>query len=271
LEPSTKDPVEKLLEEFLHQQKEFLQGDPPLLHYIVRYKDGISTSFPTRFSDFIERSELTRMHSSETGRSFNYRSERNFPLDKLIGDLMKVPGAREKHGDLLWTLMIYSDNGILPKRQMGGQEDVYHSGAPSHSASSPLEVPSQFSLSSFDRNSYLSGTPSHPASSSSVGSSSRPSTPYPSFTKGPITTSRRKCFVATAAYGYELSPEVIILRQFRDKFLIKHRMGSVLVNLYDRYGPLLATKVERHSTLKKMVRVSLRPIVYFCKVVCLRN
>ncbi|MCJ7541261.1 MAG: S8 family serine peptidase, partial [Desulfobacterales bacterium] len=69
------------------------------------------------------------------------------------------------------------------------------------------------------------------------------------------------CFIATAAYGSYTAPYVQILREMRDRFLIKSSIGKSLVSLYYKYSPPLADFIADHDNLKMFVRLSLLPLV----------
>jgi PKD repeat protein len=73
------------------------------------------------------------------------------------------------------------------------------------------------------------------------------------------------CFIATAAYGSYLEPEVMVLRSFRDNVLLTNPIGASFVDLYYRVSPPVADFIARHETLKVAVRYSLTPIVYGLK------
>ena len=66
----------------------------------------------------------------------------------------------------------------------------------------------------------------------------------------------KPCFIATAAYGSPLAPQLHTLRRFRDKYL-----SDKIVNGYYRVSPPIANAIAKHDTLKAFVRVILKPIV----------
>jgi hypothetical protein len=70
------------------------------------------------------------------------------------------------------------------------------------------------------------------------------------------------CFIATAAFGSKMEPRVVILRDFRDRYLLNNRSGQAVVSFYYRFSPPLAIYIEEHDTLKACVRVGLMPLIW---------
>jgi hypothetical protein len=71
------------------------------------------------------------------------------------------------------------------------------------------------------------------------------------------------CFVATAAYGSQMAPQVEIFRQFRDRFLYDSSMGIKFVRSYYKYGPKFARMIARSEFLRAVARVALLPALAF--------
>ncbi len=69
------------------------------------------------------------------------------------------------------------------------------------------------------------------------------------------------CFIATAAFGSYLHPQVWILRDFRDRFLLTNVPGRAFVALYYRMSPPLAGFIAEHELARGLTRVALTPVV----------
>lgn len=70
------------------------------------------------------------------------------------------------------------------------------------------------------------------------------------------------CFIATAAYGSYMEPEVMALRRFRDRSLITNAPGRAFVQLYYTYSPPVAGYIAAHPGARWAVRTALTPVVY---------
>jgi subtilisin family serine protease len=69
------------------------------------------------------------------------------------------------------------------------------------------------------------------------------------------------CFIATAAYGSYLAPEVEILKQFRDNHLMTNPVGRKFVELYYRHSPPLAEIIKKNESLRAASRLMLTPVI----------
>jgi len=73
------------------------------------------------------------------------------------------------------------------------------------------------------------------------------------------------CFIATAAYGSYLHPEVMTLRNFRDQHLLTNVPGRAFVACYYRISPPIADFIRVHESTRFIVRVMLAPIIFVIK------
>jgi len=69
------------------------------------------------------------------------------------------------------------------------------------------------------------------------------------------------CFIATAAYGSYISPELVALRTFRDEALGTSAAGRSLIRFYYRNSPPLADGIKHSPAMRALVRGALAPVV----------
>ncbi len=79
------------------------------------------------------------------------------------------------------------------------------------------------------------------------------------------------CFIATAAFGDIDAPQVRLLREMRDRTLMKTSLGRGFVNLYYRWSPPVASWLKEHSAASRLVRASLLPAVGWSEMVYHRS
>jgi hypothetical protein len=79
------------------------------------------------------------------------------------------------------------------------------------------------------------------------------------------------CFIATAAYGNYNHPNVKLLREFRDRYLLTNRVGSLIVDVYYRYSPAVARFAENRKPIKAVARLNLMPVIGVGAVVSKMN
>jgi subtilisin family serine protease len=70
------------------------------------------------------------------------------------------------------------------------------------------------------------------------------------------------CFIATAAFGSPLEPQVKALRDIRDRFLLTNPLGKAFVTSYYRYSPPVAEFIADHERVRTLVRWGLLPLVW---------
>ncbi len=70
------------------------------------------------------------------------------------------------------------------------------------------------------------------------------------------------CFIATAAYGTNLAPELDALRAWRDGALLSHAPGAAFVDAYYRLSPPVADWVAQHAWAAALVRLMVTPLVF---------
>ena len=74
---------------------------------------------------------------------------------------------------------------------------------------------------------------------------------------------RGRCFIATAAFESYQAPEVALLENYRDTYLLQKTWGHIFVNFYYKFSPAIARILDKSSLLKSLVRLVLRVLVKF--------
>jgi len=72
---------------------------------------------------------------------------------------------------------------------------------------------------------------------------------------------KNTCFIATAVYDSSSSNEVLILRNFRDQFLLSHNLGVLFVNIYYACSPPIAKVISHSLGTKRVFKCTLDPLI----------
>ncbi len=65
------------------------------------------------------------------------------------------------------------------------------------------------------------------------------------------------CFIATAVYGTPYSNEVLVLKEFRDNWLLNYSLGRVFVRFYYKVSPPFANQIAKQKYLKEITKTIL--------------
>ncbi len=74
---------------------------------------------------------------------------------------------------------------------------------------------------------------------------------------------KSRCFIATAAYGSPVASELKIIRNYRDRTLMKSTKGRNIINIYYKISPPIAGIISRYRYLKAIVRLILGPFLFY--------
>jgi hypothetical protein len=76
----------------------------------------------------------------------------------------------------------------------------------------------------------------------------------------------KSCFIATAAFGSDMAPEVQSFRDFRNRYLFSSSMGKEFVRFYYKHSPFYANLIAQNDVARATIRVMLWPLLLFAKV-----
>lgn len=62
------------------------------------------------------------------------------------------------------------------------------------------------------------------------------------------------CFIATTVYGSYYSPEVIVLRKFRNTYLLTNTLGKIFVQVYYLSSPIIAQYISRKPYMLRVLK-----------------
>jgi hypothetical protein len=78
---------------------------------------------------------------------------------------------------------------------------------------------------------------------------------------------REPCFIATAAYGTELAPQIQILRKFREERLRSYAFGSTFIKGYELMSPPIAKVLARSPLMRAIMRRMFWPVIWLSRIV----
>jgi hypothetical protein len=73
------------------------------------------------------------------------------------------------------------------------------------------------------------------------------------------------CYIATMVYGDYNHPQVLVLRDFRDSFLVHFYLGRSFIKFYYQYSPSWVKALENKKTFNKIIKGILNRFIRFIK------
>lgn len=90
-------------------------------------------------------------------------------------------------------------------------------------------------------------------------------TELPIEAKKPAINSSSNCFIATACYRDLYSPEVILLRKFRDEILCKYFLGRIFIKFYYSSSPVLYHQLLSSPKISIQIKSFLDTLVHLIR------
>jgi hypothetical protein len=150
----------------------------------------------------------------------------------------------------------FVDSLTLPTDAARGQYTVYASATKAGYSNGLSQT--QFSILA----QTTTSTTKSSTTSTTTTSSAYQSTGSSSFTQ---TNPPSQCLIATATYGSELSPEVLLLRNFRDLDVLQTTAGynfmKVFNTFYYSFSPDVASFIASHSHVRAGMKAALYPLI----------
>lgn len=80
------------------------------------------------------------------------------------------------------------------------------------------------------------------------------------------------CFIATAVYGSPYENEVMVLKDFRDNWLLQYKLGEAFVKLYYWFSPSIANQIVKRDSLRKLTKtVLIVPLLKFANSINIKE
>ena len=80
----------------------------------------------------------------------------------------------------------------------------------------------------------------------------------------------KRCLIATAAFGSEVAPQVQVLREFRDGFVMKTFAGENFMKTFNAFyyswSPYVARAEYENPALRDFIRIAIYPLIYSLEV-----